>query len=88
MTYEDARRVTVRKDGEGVRRALVADWWASGDLDGAVMLAQRRVDVADLNGRAHATLRASGALGADELTVGGTTTCAACITSSAPVPPP
>ena len=35
------------------------------------MIAQRRVDVADLNGRAHALMRAAGALGAEELDVGG-----------------
>jgi len=69
--YESARRVTVAENAEDVRRALVTDWWKAADLDGAVMLAQRRVDVADLNGRAHAMLRAAGALGEDELLVGG-----------------
>ena len=53
-----------------LRRSLVADWWASGDPAGAVMIAQRRVDVADLNGRAHALMRAAGALGEQELVVG------------------
>jgi ATP-dependent exoDNAse (exonuclease V) alpha subunit len=69
--YETARRVTIAEDADAVRRALVADWWKAADLGGAVMLAQRRVDVADLNGRAHAMLRAAGALGEDELRVGG-----------------
>ena len=35
------------------------------------MIAQRRVDVADLNGRAHALMRAAGALGAEEMRVAG-----------------
>ena len=69
--YEAARRVRVAEDATGVRGALVADWWRAGDVDGALMLAQRRIDVADLNGRAHALRRAAGQLGPDELPVGG-----------------
>ncbi len=68
--YARADRIVV---GDGPTRcaaALVADWWASGDPAGSVMIAQRRVDVADLNGRAHALMRAAGALGEQELVVG------------------
>ena len=54
-----------------LRQRLVADWWAARDLDGAVMIAERRVHVDDLNGRAHALMRAAGALGAEEVTVAG-----------------
>jgi hypothetical protein len=35
--------------------------------DDALMIARRRADVADLSGRAHALMRAAGALGAEEL---------------------
>ena len=54
-------------DADEVRRRLVADWWAARDPDGSVMIAHRRADVADLNGRARALMRASGALGDVEL---------------------
>jgi ATP-dependent exoDNAse (exonuclease V) alpha subunit len=50
---------------------LVADWWQAGDPEGSIMLAQRRTDVADLNGRAHALLRAADLLGEAEFLVGG-----------------
>ena len=48
----------------GRRRAAPARWWRTGGRratsTGAVMIAQRRVDVDDLNGRAHALMRARG----------------------------
>ena len=50
----------VGDDAAELRQRLVADWWAARDLDGAVMIAERRVHVDDLNGRAHALMRASG----------------------------
>ena len=56
-------------DAARVRQRLVADWWSAGEPDGSLMIAHRRVDVADLNGRAHALMRAAGALGPDELRV-------------------
>ena len=68
--YEARGRVVAGEDADEVRRRLVADWWGAGDPDGAVMIAHRRRDVADLNGRAHALMRAAGALGGDELAVG------------------
>ncbi len=46
-------------DAGELRQRLVADWWAQRDPDGSMMIAQRRVDVADLNGRAHALMRAT-----------------------------
>jgi ATP-dependent exoDNAse (exonuclease V) alpha subunit len=69
--YEDHERVVIGEHAEEVRRHLVADWWASRDADGALMIAFRRADVADLNGRARALVRASGGLGDDELALPG-----------------
>jgi hypothetical protein len=66
-------RVTI---GDELRRPLVADWWRAGDRDGAVMTAHRRHDVADLNGRARALLRAADALRGPELTIGDTAVAA------------
>lgn len=43
-----------------LRRQLVGDWWMAREPDGAVMIAQRRIDVDDLDGRAHALMRAAG----------------------------
>jgi conjugative relaxase-like TrwC/TraI family protein len=54
-------------DAGALRRQLVRDWWESRDVDGAVMLALRRADVADLNARARALMRESGALGSETL---------------------
>ncbi len=54
-----------------LRRRLVADWWAARDPDGAVMIAQRRVDVDDLNGRAHALMRPPARSATEEVTVAG-----------------
>ena len=69
--YDEAGRIVVGEDADALRQRLVADWWAARDLDGAVMIAERRVHVDDLNGRAHALMRAAGALGAEEVTVAG-----------------
>ena len=68
--YEQAGRVVIGEDAGELRRRLVADWWAARDPGGALMIAQTRKDVDELNGRAHALMRTTGALGADELTVG------------------
>jgi len=67
--YARRGRIVVDEDGDAVRRRLVGDWWRAGDPEGAVMIAHRRRDVTDLNGRAHALMRAAGALG-DEVQVG------------------
>ena len=69
--YRAHGRVVVGEDADAVRRRLVADWWAVREPDDAVMIAHRRADVADLNGRARALMRADGALGADELALPG-----------------
>ena len=57
--YERHGRVTTGESADEVRGRLVADWWASASRDEAVMIAFRRVDVADLNGRARALMRAA-----------------------------
>jgi conjugative relaxase-like TrwC/TraI family protein len=69
--YEDHGRVVAGGHADEVRRRLVAEWWSARDPDGALMIAFRRVDVADLNGRARALMRSSGRLGFDELTLPG-----------------
>ncbi len=68
--YEAAGRVVADDDASKLRQRLVAEWWRAGDPGEAVMIAYRRRDVADLNGRAHALMRASGALGETEIAVG------------------
>ena len=70
MRYDRAQRIVVGKDARELRQRLAADWWTARDPGEAVMIAQRRVDVADLNGRAQALMRAAGALGAEEVRVG------------------
>jgi ATP-dependent exoDNAse (exonuclease V) alpha subunit len=69
--YARRGRIVVSDNGDEVRRRLVADWWQAGDPNGAVMIAHRRRDVSDLNVRAHALMRAAGALGEDEVAAGG-----------------
>ena len=65
--YRAHDRLAVEPDEDAARERLAADWWAAGDLSASVMIAVRRVDVADLNARARVRMRAAGALGADEL---------------------
>ncbi|HYM81203.1 MAG TPA: AAA family ATPase [Candidatus Limnocylindria bacterium] len=65
--YQDRGRVVAGEDADAVRQQLVTDWWAARDADRSVMIAFRRVDVRDLNGRARMLMRASGALGRAEL---------------------
>ena len=58
--YAAHDRLTVEPTGDAARERLVADWWAAGDPDEAVMIAHRRADVADLNARARERMRAAG----------------------------
>jgi conjugative relaxase-like TrwC/TraI family protein len=69
--YEDHGRIAAFEQADEVRRQLVSDWWAAGNPENALMIAFRRVDVADLNGRARAVMRAAGRLGTDELALPG-----------------
>jgi conjugative relaxase-like TrwC/TraI family protein len=71
--YWQHNRVVVRASAPALRRQLVADWWAATSNAGEqppVMVAARRADVADLNGRARALRAADGSLGAQTLSVG------------------
>jgi conjugative relaxase-like TrwC/TraI family protein len=69
--YERHGRVVLGERAEDVRVQLVADWWKAAGEGEAAMIAARRDDVADLNGRARALMRASGHLGPDALSVSG-----------------
>jgi ATP-dependent exoDNAse (exonuclease V) alpha subunit len=69
--YLAADRVTIARTGDQQRAALVAAWWAQEQphldshpaaAEGTVMLAARRIDVADLNDRARALMAAAGRL--------------------------
>jgi conjugative relaxase-like TrwC/TraI family protein len=70
-SYTAHDRVHIHADGADARAAVVRDWWAAGDLDGAVMIAHRRADVADLNRRARDCLQREGALGREHLRLPG-----------------
>jgi conjugative relaxase-like TrwC/TraI family protein len=69
--YERHGRLHVGRSDDEVLPRMISDWHAHGDPDGTVMIAHRRADVAELNARARAVLRASGALGPDELMAAG-----------------
>jgi hypothetical protein len=68
--YVEHKRLHVDDSPAQTRARLVSDWFAaSGDGD-AVVVAQRRSDVADLNLRARRRLQTAGRLSADELRIG------------------
>jgi ATP-dependent exoDNAse (exonuclease V) alpha subunit len=69
--YEAHGRVTTGDTAETVRAQLVADWWAGRGRGEGVMIAFRRVDVAELNARARRLMRDAGSLGGEELRLGG-----------------
>jgi hypothetical protein len=72
--YWQHGRVVVGDSAPALRSQLVADWWAAMGRSGEqppVMIAARRADVVDLNGRARALMVADGRLGPQALTVGG-----------------
>jgi len=75
--YREHGRIVARATADTTRRELVRDWWGAAREPGtdAVMIAHRRADVADLNQRARALLRADGSLGEVEI-AGGTRTFA------------
>ena len=69
--YSEHGRIVTAPTVDAVRGRLVDDWlgtYTSGER--AVMIANRRSDVAELNRRARECLQASGRLGPDELIVG------------------
>jgi conjugative relaxase-like TrwC/TraI family protein len=64
--YARHGRLVAAPTADDARSALVEDWWSAQDLGGrTLMIAHRRADVADLNDRARARLRAEGRLGPD-----------------------
>jgi len=71
--YRETGRLVARPTGRMVREELVTDWWhaARDESVDAVMIAHRRVDVAELNDRARALMAADGRLGEIELDAGG-----------------
>ncbi len=72
--YARHGRLVLADTAGGVRERLIEDWWhATQDPNGeeAVMIAARRDDVADLNTRARARMRAGEHLGDTELNVDG-----------------
>ena len=69
--YEQKGRLHIGRTDDEVLPELVADWSAHADPDEAVMIAHRRADVAELNARARAVMRATGRLGPDELIANG-----------------
>ena len=70
--YAAHGRITHTRDRCEALDRLVADWQASSDPDGTVMIAHYRRDVAELNARARSAMRALGRLGDSELDAGET----------------
>ena len=69
--YSVRGRLIVGARGDDVMRRLVADWHGAGDPAASVMIAHRRTDVAELNGRARALLQQGSRLGNDQLYLPG-----------------
>lgn len=68
--YERNGRIVTATNAMDVRQIMVSDWWSHCIAgDGAVMMAVRRSDVDDLNGRARAYLVTTGAVSGPELVV-------------------
>jgi hypothetical protein len=70
---EQRDRLVVSEDPVTTKTRLLADWWtrAGNDLNGNVMLALRRRDVAELNALARGLMDSHGRLGRDRLRVSG-----------------
>jgi conjugative relaxase-like TrwC/TraI family protein len=66
-------RLAVSDDPLALRSRLLADWWraARTDLEGSVMIARRRRDVAELNAVARVLMDADGRLGMERLEAAG-----------------
>ena len=69
--YDEHGRITVEPTDAQTRERMVDEWLGAGDLDQAVMVAHRRVDVAELNASARARLRAAGDVHGPELDLPG-----------------
>jgi conjugative relaxase-like TrwC/TraI family protein len=70
---ERSESLVVADDPVEAKARLLADWWqaASDDLEGSVMVALRRSDVAELNAAARTLVKADGRLEGERLEVGG-----------------
>jgi conjugative relaxase-like TrwC/TraI family protein len=66
--YERHGRVSVSDREDEAFRQLIADWHAADDREGTAMIAHRRSDVSQLNGRARAVLVQEGRLGTVTMT--------------------
>lgn len=64
-------RVHIAQTPPATREQLARDWHAARGQGDAVMIAQRRSDVTDLNRRARALLRVTGGVGGPQLTLAG-----------------
>lgn len=67
--YGERDRLVVGRDAAEIRAALVADWWRGYQEGQSVMIAARKADVADLNDKARAILKAEGFLSEPDLTI-------------------
>jgi ATP-dependent exoDNAse (exonuclease V) alpha subunit len=68
-----AGRLQIADDTATAKAQLLADWWTEASRGGvrdSVMLAHRRADVTELNGRARALMRQAGRLGERALSAG------------------
>ena len=67
--YRDHGRLIAHPTAHGARQQLVTDWWhaARQPNSDAVMLAHRRVDVAELNGLARELMREDGRLSEEQI---------------------
>jgi conjugative relaxase-like TrwC/TraI family protein len=73
-SYLEHGRVVLRRRPGSLRDRLVEDWWQAAHRPGEqppIMLAARRVDVADLNARARTRMQTAGRLAPGPLRVGG-----------------
>jgi len=69
--YQHRGRIVVEDTALDVRARMVADWWSAREAgEESVMIAMRRSDVADLNGRARTLMHAAGRLGETTILVG------------------
>jgi conjugative relaxase-like TrwC/TraI family protein len=68
-SYRDHGRLVSRSTSDALRETLVDDWWEAARTanDDAVMIAHRRVDVAELNALARERMHRDGRLGDEEL---------------------
>jgi conjugative relaxase-like TrwC/TraI family protein len=69
--YERHGRLHIGRHDDEVLPCMLADWRRYRDPDGSVMIAHRRADVRELNGRARAVMRVDGRLGDQELVAAG-----------------